>query len=969
MKVSTHFSIAVLTFLSLTLISLIKSNPEDLNDINICGGFIEIDTAENSHLKNEIDLSKITVNAYSIDMILKEQTSVAQSGYYFVPIYEKESIILKIEGPDGMRFEPDQYVFNVNDDVRIEDICKEDNNFKFTGYEINGQVSTFGTIEGPEQVAISLFKINKDKTHTKLQDTMTFEKGVFNFNPVYPGKYLLKPTNQIDEEKFDPKHKELIFNVSVNKPTYLEKALIVKGYKVTGHIYSNEEEPAIGVMALIYSYDSTLTAAYNCDFSESKFNKKIANELVYQNMTPFCASETDVNGKFVFNNIPYGQFLIRPYFKSEFLTYDILPAEANVDVAHKDQEIKTEFVVKSFSISGKVINHNKKGISNVNIKIDGINKATTDKDGHYTLSNLVTGYYDLEAQTDNMYFDPIQNLRITSTSQYLPEFIVKEYKLCGKINIEANESFSSIKRAVLLKEKETNVERRTVTDINGKYCFEVKPSSYHIQPLLSQEEKDAELHLTPESIDVEILDEPRLDIYFYQSKVEISGSIKCLTACQPDMKVFLKKGEKITSVNIEKLGSDTEYSFKFVNILSGQYKLSIQKFEWCWDQEEVDISVKNTNLTELKFNQVGYSLFFATQYNINVNWEKNDEPTIKGNNTFKKNESKICLPKQGLYKIFPKSCHKFEKEYFLYDTEKKERLQLVPTEFLVNGSIPINSKVLKELSTEEINQLKIKISVDEILPNSLEVYKKIENIQFKENNILFHFYTKSKTNLLITPEIVNNTTSSKSLKDKLPKLLFFPKFKQIRVEESCSENHDNLKFELRTGLIIKGTVDPPMDGVKITAYVKDTQDVITSTESLKNGTYQIGPLYTEMEYDIKATKDGYKIWATTENEYAFKAEKLSFLRVKIVDTEGNPLSSVFLSLSSANRSFKVNSNTNADGYFDFLELYSGEYYIKPLFKEYKFEPSQKMIKIEGGEHIKEEIVAHRVAFSIFGKSK
>lgn len=124
-----------------------------------------------------------------------------------------------------------------------------------------------------------------------------------------------------------------------------------------------------------------------------------------------------------------------------------------------------------------------------------------------------------------------------------------------------------------------------------------------------------------------------------------------------------------------------------------------------------------------------------------------------------------------------------------------------------------------------------------------------------------------------------------------------------------------------------------------------------------------------MEYDIKATKDGYKIWATTENEYAFKAEKLSFLRVKIVDTEGNPLSSVFLSLSSANRSFKVNSNTNADGYFDFLELYSGEYYIKPLFKEYKFEPSQKMIKIEGGEHIKEEIVAHRVAFSIFGKSK
>ena len=48
-------------------------------------------------------------------------------------------------------------------------------------------------------------------------------------------------------------------------------------------------------------------------------------------------------------------------------------------------------------------------------------------------------------------------------------------------------------------------------------------------------------------------------------------------------------------------------------------------------------------------------------------------------------------------------------------------------------------------------------------------------------------------------------------------------------------------------------------------------------------------------------------------------------------------------------------------------MYSGEYYIKPLFKEYKFEPSQKLVKILGGQHYEEVLIAHRIAFSIYGK--
>ena len=603
---------AIISFITIIFHNLIslKANEEN-NDIQICGGFIEIDLSENQNLKQELDLSSIVVSLYTTDMILKEQSNVAQSGYYFLPVDENSSLIIKISGPNGISFEPEQYVFNVNDVTTIEDYCKIDNNFKFIGYYLEGQISTFGTYEGPEGIEISLFK-KGDKEDIKIQDTITVESGAFKFNPVYPGKYILKPTHEKDIERFDSKHNQLVFEVKANKKNYLEKALIVKGYQVSGTVIA-DNQPTEGILGLIYSFNSTLTHAYECEyFKENPAQKQLILSQKVDNLVPFCAAVSDKNGEFYFYNIPFGSFLVMPYFHDENVAYEILPKTSKVEVEHKNVILSTPFNVKTFSIKGKVVSSKGKGVANVSIKVDGLDKAVSDKDGIYILENIVSGNYDLEATTDDMYFEPIQNLKITTQTKSLPNFIVKDYKLCGKIHIEANDNISSVKRAVLLKEKETNSERRRVTDIHGKYCFEVKPSTYHIQPLLSQEEKDAELHLTPESIDVEIVDEPRLDIDFYQSKVEISGFVTCLNDCQSDMKVFLtslKKSEKVISVNLEKVENKKEYKFKFNNILSGQYKLSIQKFEWCWDQEEILIKVQNQKIENLSFKQIGYSLF------------------------------------------------------------------------------------------------------------------------------------------------------------------------------------------------------------------------------------------------------------------------------------------------------------------------------------------------------------------------
>ena len=291
------------------------------------------------------------------------------------------------------------------------------------------------------------------------------------------------------------------------------------------------------------------------------------------------------------------------------------------------------------------------------------------------------------------------------------------------------------------------------------------------------------------------------------------------------------------------------------------------------------------------------------------------------------------------------------------------KLQLVPIKFKVKGLVNID-KSLKEMF-KKINVTLFDLNIN--IQEEEEGNKGTNTINIKakdiENN--FEFFTKPNVKLTITPTI----SSKYANKDQFNKLLFMPSNFVLDVEESCHEDSNELTFAMKSGIILEGKINPPMDGVNIYAYNKERNELVAKTVSNKNGSYKIGPLYTDYSYQIKALRDGYKIVQDAKNTNNFSAEKLSFLRVKIVDTNNKPLSSVFLSLSSADRGFKINNSTNSEGYYDYSEIYSGDYYIKPFFKEYKFEPSQKLVKILGGQHYEETLVGVRYAFSIFGKGK
>lgn len=265
-----------------TLLNLIYAEKSGKEDVPICGGFIDFDSNINPEMKKQIEYSSITVQSYTSDMILKDHTNLAQSGYYFLPIYDNESFILKISGPYGMHFEPEQYVFTLSEGKTISDICKGDINFKFRGFVVEGQVSTFGTNDGPDGITLGLY----DDAGKEIQTTVTVDKGMFKFKPLLPARYLLKPIKT--SFMFDENHKELSFNVNVSGSNFFERALIIRGFKVTGKVEA-DGEPLDNILALIFSYNSTLITNYNCE------SNKVENlkDFTYKGLVPFCSIVTN----------------------------------------------------------------------------------------------------------------------------------------------------------------------------------------------------------------------------------------------------------------------------------------------------------------------------------------------------------------------------------------------------------------------------------------------------------------------------------------------------------------------------------------------------------------------------------------------------------------------------------------------------------------------------------------------------
>eukprot|EP00271_Cylindrocystis_brebissonii_P022943 TRINITY_DN908_c0_g2_i1.p1 TRINITY_DN908_c0_g2~~TRINITY_DN908_c0_g2_i1.p1 ORF type:complete len:904 (-),score=223.07 TRINITY_DN908_c0_g2_i1:598-3060(-) len=205
------------------------------------------------------------------------------------------------------------------------------------------------------------------------------------------------------------------------------------------------------------------------------------------------------------------------------------------------------------------------------------------------------------------------------------------------------------------------------------------------------------------------------------------------------------------------------------------------------------------------------------------------------------------------------------------------------------------------------------------------------------------------------------------------RMLFYPRSLYVNVDvEDCQP--PIAPFEARVGQYLEGKVVPPLAGVNITVVTDSGSangDWPAGSEvawalTQEEGLYVAGPLYDDATYSVKAHKEGYEIRPL--DSLSFEAQRLAHIRVSILPGLGaeTPLPSVLLSLSGDN-GYRQNLPTPPGDGLLFQGLFPGSFYLRPLLKEYSFEPSAAAIDLEAGEAKEVTFEAQRVAFSVVGR--
>jgi len=168
-------------------------------------------------------------------------------------------------------------------------------------------------------------------------------------------------------------------------------------------------------------------------------------------------------------------------------------------------------------------------------------------------------------------------------------------------------------------------------------------------------------------------------------------------------------------------------------------------------------------------------------------------------------------------------------------------------------------------------------------------------------------------------------------------------------------------------MFIEGGVTPPISNVVVVINTKESNLAEASTITVRtdaDGKYRVGPMHSEIKYDVSASRPGYHITPNKEGGNDFIAQKLSQITVKVEDENEKPMGSVLLSLSGGQ--YRKNNLTENDGSLVFTNLNPGQYFLRPMQKEYSFEPNSKIIDVSEGEDIVVIAKGKRVAFSCHG---
>ncbi|XP_023031722.1 nodal modulator 3 [Drosophila willistoni] len=912
-------------FFVLILIKLISTNAQ--GEVLGCGGFIK------SHA--DIDFSKVEIKLLTRQGSLKDKTDCSPSnGYYFLPIYDKGEYLLSVSPPPGWSFEPEHVELNFDGK---NDVCSQgkDVNFVFKGFGITGKVA-LAIGSGARDVDVEL----QSEQTNEVRRTKTDINGIFSFTPIIPGKYVVKATHP--KWHFSKsEHKVVVVSGNTELP---ENSLVVHGFDINGRFDNNQLPGNIGV-ALYKQKGQSLDA--KCEKSSS-VSVKNTLKTAYES-SPSCYTLVEKSGEYSFKNVPTGKYLLQAINENSKLKLHLSPDFIELEVARDTLQLKEEFGITGFTISGQVLSAQSGGkpLSGATVKLNNQKVAVTDSQGGYTLENIKAGSYNIEIASSQLQFNPVQ-VKVLINTETLPTIVPQAYEVCGKVVSSKSYTVGLTKSGSTFHTTAT-----TKPESGGSWCAFLPAGKYQIEVVTTEADKASGVQFFPVQQQTEVKDSPVSGITFSQLRAKIRGELQCL----PDATGTCTAAE-VTLQALDATGQPTENKWKakahrgkyvFKDVLPGPYELTIPQGNLCYESTRVFINVAVAEEDAPPFVHKGYEVSIISSHRALMRYTHVTGPSqpkpatetlkiLSGVNTF-------CVSKYGSYDFKLEGCHLYDDSLpSKFITPEPEQLQTL----IINAIA--HKTGLRVLSSEpNADSLKLVVESESLGKQTITPTAEAHKVDGKYA-YRYDAYLKPEEVLDVTP-----------LSDVL---LFAPQHQQIVGASDCVDIAFN--FVANRGLILRGKVVPAIKDAKITLSFPD-QPELANLEALTSvtGEFKFGPIDESLAFDLHAEKESYVFSEYNRQTASFSAHKLCEIVVNVKDEAGEALSGVLLSLSGG-ESYRKNLITGDNGALNFHSLSPSQYYLRPMMKEYKFDPNSKMIDIKDGETVDVTLVGKRFAYSVFG---
>ncbi|KAF0301730.1 Nodal modulator 2 [Amphibalanus amphitrite] len=628
------------------------------------------------------------------------------------------------------------------------------------------------------------------------------------------------------------------------------------------------------------------------------------------------------------------RYVVVPFYAGARTRFDVRPTEVEVRVAQDSAAIGEPFQVAGYTISGRVLTSvaggKKVGLGGATVRLDA-RSVVTEKDGSYTIEGANSGQFRLSAEADSVQFES-RTVTVSPSAPQLPDLVAAAFQVCGRVDLSnLPDGVSAGPRSVEFKVAGSETAYTAVTAADGAFCTFLRPATYRLRVVVSEDERKRGLSFGSAQQELAV-SAPVSGVTFSPFRARVSGAVRCLESCAGLQLTLSAEGLPPRAATAAADGR-----FAFDGVLPGQYEVTVTKDEWCWAASSVPVTVSAADVTGLQLIQSGYRLTLVTSHSTEILFRlassagstapAADYATLTaGSNT-------LCVPAAGVYQVEPRGCHQFQEPALRADTTSTAPLELRAVTHRVSGSVSC-----REATKDVRVRLTVETEVTEL------------ETRAEDGGKVHRFSVQARPGQVMTFQPQSDT------------MLFTPTYRQLTAGEDCAD--EAVTFQARKGTFISGRISPSLAGARITVSAADMEPVTAITDD--KGAYQIGPLVPDRRYEVDAEKEGYVLTKTDGKPGHFEARKLAELRLRVTDEAGRPLPGVLLSVSGG-KDYRRNSLTDKDGRQVFLSLSPGQYFIRPMMKEYEFTPASKMAEIAEGATLEVTVSARRVAYSLVGR--